>query len=355
MNTASPLQIAVLPGDGIGPEVTAEAVRVLERVGERFEIDFALRDALIGGAAVDAVGDPLPVETLELCHRSDAVLLGAVGGPRWSAGDPAARPEAGLLRLRQELEVFANLRPVRPYPQLAAASPLKSALLDGVDMMFVRELTGGLYFGPRTADATSATDTCVYTVPEIERVTRVAADLARARGGRLTSIDKANVLATSRLWRATVERLVAEEYPDVELDHRYVDAAAMQIITSPADFDVIVTSNLFGDILSDEASVLTGSLAMLPSASIGGGRPGLYEPVHGSAPDIAGRGIANPCGAILCVALLLRHSLQMPEAADVVESGVAAVIEHGIVTPDLAVGAAAVDTRRMGDEVLASI
>ena len=302
------LTIALLPGDGIGPEVVAEGVRVLRAVGERWDHAIELREGLIGGCALDACGTPLPPETLELCRAADAVLLGAVGGPRWDDPDARQRPEQGLLGLRRELGVYANLRPVSVHPSLAAASPLRAERLEGVDFVVVRELTGGIYFGDKRREQVPggerAVDECVYTTVEIERVTRVAAQLARSRRCKLTSVDKANVLETSRLWRSTVTRVLRAEFADVELDHLLVDACAMQLLRDPRSFDVIVTENMFGDILTDEASMLAGSLGVLPSASLGDDtaprdgegvrvRRGLYEPIHGSAPDIAGRGIAN--------------------------------------------------------------
>ena len=347
-----PLRIAVLPGDGIGPEVTAQAERVLRQVAEERSLRLEIAHAAVGGEAIDRFGDPLPGATLGLCKEADAVLLGAVGGPRWSDPGATMRPEDGLLRLRAELGLFANLRPIRPHRRLRGASPLRPELLDGVDLVFVRELTGGLYFGPRGRRNGSAFDTCVYSEEEVERVVRFAARLAGGRRGKLTSIDKANVLETSRLWRATAERVVREEFPDLQLDHRYVDAAAMQLISDPAGFDVIVTENLFGDILSDEGAVLCGSLGMLPSASLGEGSRGLYEPVHGSAPDIAGKGIANPYAAILCVAMLLRHSLADEAAAQAVERAVDDAIDDGFVTADLAAGMVPIGTEVAADAVV---
>jgi 3-isopropylmalate dehydrogenase len=325
-----------LPGDGIGPEVIAAGSRCLEVVAQRFGHHFELSDALIGGAAIDAGGDPLPATTLELCRRADAVLLGAIGGPKWSDPDATIRPEQGLLRLRRELGLFANLRPVTPHPRLLQASPLRPELLAGVDIMVVRELTGGIYFGAKTRTATAASDLCEYTVAEIERITRVAGQLAEGRRRHLVSIDKANVLETSRLWRSVVERVMRSEFPRVKLEHMLVDSAAMHLLRSPRDFDVIVTENMFGDILTDEASMLAGSLGLLPSASLGDGTRGLYEPIHGSAPDIAGRGVANPYGTILSAALLLRHSLRLQAEASALESAVARAIDIGAWTPDIA-------------------
>jgi len=328
--------ITVLPGDGIGVEVAQAGAAVLMRVADQFGHRFDLPEALIGGAAIDATGDPLPSDTVAQCLQSDAILLGAVGGPKWSDPNAPVRPEQGLLRIRAELEVFANLRPIHIHPELAAASPLKSELLKNVDMLVVRELTGGIYFGEKQRDEDSASDLCVYHRYEIERIVRVAAKLAADRRGRLCSVDKANVLETSRLWRDVTVSTMAAEFPDVDLEHLLVDAAAMHLLSRPADFDVIVTENMFGDILTDEASMLAGSLGMLPSASVGESSRGLYEPIHGSAPDIAGKGIANPCGSIASVALLLRHSLALEQEATAVESAIAAVIAEGGRTTDIA-------------------
>jgi 3-isopropylmalate dehydrogenase len=354
------LTVAVLPGDGIGPEVVAEGTRVLRAVAETWGHEIALREGLIGGCAIDAHGTALPDETLRLCREADAVLLGAVGGPKWD--DPAApvRPEQGLLGLRQALGVYANLRPVAVHARLAAASPLRPERLHNVDFLVVRELTGGIYFGEKRRERLSdreerATDTCVYTTGEIERVVRVAAELARARRGKLTSVDKANVLETSRLWRSTTTRLVRDEFPDLELEHLLVDACAMHLLRRPADFDVIVTENMFGDILTDEAAMLAGSLGVLPSASLGdapaanGVRRGLYEPIHGSAPDIAGRGIANPMGTILSIALMLRYSFGLEREARAVEAAVAAALDDGCVSADIALpGARCCSTAEIG-------
>jgi 3-isopropylmalate dehydrogenase len=306
--------IAVLPGDGVGPEVTAQAVRVLAEVGRLHGHDFDLRHALVGGAAIDRTGVPLPAETIALCQDADAVLLGAVGGPRWGPTEPV-RPEQGLLALRRTLGVFANLRPSAMHPRLVGASPLKPAVLRGVDVLVVRELMGGIYFGEKRREPDWAEDLCAYSADEIARVVRVAAALARSRKGRLTSVDKANVLETSRLWREVATRVVHEDFPGVQLDHQLVDSCALRLLQKPSEFDVIVTENLFGDILTDLTAVLGGTIGMLPSASLGLGGPGLFEPVHGSAPDIAGKGVANPYGAIGSVAMLLRHSLRLePEA-----------------------------------------
>jgi 3-isopropylmalate dehydrogenase len=347
--------IAVLAGDGIGGEVTAEAVRVLERVAVRFGHAFEFQPALLGGAAIDATGQALPPATLALTQRADAILLGAVGGPKWSA-DASVRPEQGLLQLRKALGLFANLRPVVPHPALLDASPIKPQLLRGVDIMVVRELTGGIYFGEKTRTATDAVDVCRYTVEEIERVVRLAAGLARGRRRRLTSIDKANVLETSRLWRSVVERIMPGEFPDVSFEHMLVDAAAMHLLRRPRDFDVIVTENMFGDILTDEASMLAGSLGLLPSASLGSRpRGGLFEPIHGSAPDIAGRGIANPYAAILSAALLLRYSLQSDNEARAIEAAVSQAIESGALPADLAAAGSGVTTRAAADAVLAGL
>ncbi len=309
-----------------------------------------------GGAAIEAHRDPLPPQTLEICRAADAVLLGAIGGPKWSAPDAPLRPESGLLRLRKELGVYANLRPVKVHAALADASTLKPEVLTGVDLIFVRELTGGIYFGEKHRDATSASDLCEYTTLEIERIVRTAARLARERRRRLTSIDKSNVLETSRLWREVTTRVMREEFPEVALEHMLVDAAAMHLIHRPRDFDVLVTENMFGDILTDEASMLAGSLGLLPSASLGDGRRGVYEPIHGSAPDIAGRGVANPCGTILSCALLLRHSLGLAREAAALEQAVAAALAAGARTVDLCPGGkGALGTRAMGEAVLSRL
>jgi 3-isopropylmalate dehydrogenase len=349
-------RIAVLPGDGIGPEVIAAGLECLRAVAARFDHQFELTELPFGGAAIDAHGEPLPAATLSACRAADAVLLGAIGGPKWSAPDAPLRPETGLLKLRKELGVYANLRPVKVHPALSGASTLKPEVIAGVDLVFVRELTGGIYFGDKTRDATRATDTCVYTAAEIERIVRTAARLARTRRRRLTSIDKANVLETSRLWRAVTSELMAREFPDVALEHSLVDAAAMHLIHRPRDFDVLVTENMFGDILTDEASMLAGSLGLLPSASLGEGRRGLYEPIHGSAPDIAGRGIANPYGTIYSVALLLRHSLGLETEAAALERAADQALASGAHTVDLApAGTRALGTRAATDAVLSSL
>jgi 3-isopropylmalate dehydrogenase len=351
-------RIVLLPGDGIGPEIVAAARRLLEALGE-FQFD----EQLMGGCAIDANGTALTDEVLELCRASDAVLLGAVGGPKWDTTDPnAPRPEQGLLGLRKGMGLYANLRPVRPSPALIDASPLRPDRIAGTDLLVVRELTGGIYFGDSGRDGDSAHDTCEYSAAEVERIARVGFEAARRRGAssdrkpRVTSVDKANVLETSRLWREVVGR-VAPDYPDVELDHLLVDNAAMQLVSRPADFDVIVTENLFGDILSDESAMLTGSLGMLPSASLGAdGEPGLFEPVHGSAPDIAGQGVANPLATFLSAAMMLRHGLDRPGDATRIEIAVDAVLDRGLRTPDLAgEGETAVGTDEVTEAVLAEL
>jgi 3-isopropylmalate dehydrogenase len=344
--------ITLLPGDGIGPEIGAAATRVLGALG-----DFEITEHPIGGASIDAHGTALTDEVLAACRDSDAVLLCAVGGPKWDTTDPnAPRPEQGLLGLRKGLGLFANLRPVRPSDALLDASPLRRERIEGTDLLVVRELTGGIYFGDSGRDGDRAHDDCAYTVEEIERIARVAFEAAGERRGRVTSVDKANVLETSRLWRETVSRL-APEYGGVELDHLLVDNAAMQLVSRPADFDVIVTENLFGDILSDEAAMLTGSLGMLPSASLGEMGPGLFEPVHGSAPDIAGKGIANPLATFLSVAMMLRYGLGRHQEADLVDAAVDRVLADGLRTPDLAAGEGTreVGTEEMTDAVLAAL
>ena len=342
-----------MPGDGIGPEVAAAARQVLQAVANKYGHKFSFSEQLIGGAAIDAIGNPLPPDTVASCRDSNAVLLGAVGGPQWSDPNSTVRPEQGLLAIRSELEVFANLRPVQILPQLADASPIKAERLQGVDMIVVRELTGGIYFGAKTRDARSASDLCVYERHEIERIVRVAANLARSRSGKLCSVDKANVLETSRLWRDVTSKLIETEFNDLHLEHMLVDAAAMHLINRPANFDVIVTENMFGDILTDEASMLAGSLGMLPSASIGLSDCGLFEPIHGSAPDIAGKGIANPCGSIASAALLLRYSLHLNEEAEAIELAIRRVIEDGKRTADIAVdGDPVLSTEVMTDAII---
>jgi 3-isopropylmalate dehydrogenase len=330
-------RIVTLPGDGIGPEIMAAAERLLERVG-----DFELDERLAGGGSIDAHGTALTDEVLDACRSADAVLLAAVGGPKWDTTDPdAPRPEQGLLALRKGLGLFANLRPVRPSPALLDASPLKRERIEGTDLLVVRELTGGIYFGERGLDGEVAHDTCVYSVEEIERISRVAFRLARRK---VTSVDKANILETSRLWRKTVTELASDA--EVEVEHMLVDNAAMQLVSRPADFDVLLTENMFGDILSDEAAMLTGSLGMLPSASLGESGPGLFEPVHGSAPDIAGTGKANPLAMFGSVALMLRHGLGMEQEAAAVESAVDRALGAGLRTPDLGGDATTEDATR---------
>jgi 3-isopropylmalate dehydrogenase len=327
-------RIVTLPGDGVGPEVTDAAVAVLKAVAERSGHTFEFESHAIGGCAIDATGEPLPASTLAACKNADAVLLGAVGGPKWSDPHAKVRPEQGLLALRAALGVFANLRPLQVHPALASFSPLKNDKLKNVDVLFVRELTGGAYFGAKTRTEDTATDECKYTVAEIERVTRRAFELARDRRQHVTSVDKANVLETSRLWRSTVQRIAAD-YPDVKLEHQLVDSMAMLLLTQPSRYDVVVTENLFGDILTDEAAALAGSLGLLPSASLGAGKVGLYEPIHGSAPDIAGQGAANPLGAILSAALLLHHSLELEIEATTIEAAVNKVLSDGPYSRDL--------------------
>jgi len=328
-------KIVLLPGDGIGPEVTREAELLVKAVARIHGIDIEMHSGLIGGAAIDATGDPLPEESLVACREADAVILGAVGGPKWSDPDAKVRPEQGLLKIRKELGLFANLRPVRLHPKLVDASPLKPEYLEGVDLMVVRELTGGSYFGEKVEGDDFASDTCTYSHEEIERVVRMAGDIARQRSGKLTMIDKANVMATSRLWRKVTEEIMQAEFQDLTYEYILVDAAAMYLISNPARFDVIVTENMFGDILTDEASMLAGSMGMLPSASLAAGKFGLYEPIHGSAPDIAGKGIANPFGMLASVAMMFAYSLDMKEAADQVEQAISDCISDGDCTPDL--------------------
>ena len=348
--------IAVLAGDGIGPEVVAEGVKVLRAVATRYGHAFEFREALIGGCAIDATGKPLPEETLRACRSSDAILLGAVGGPQWDDPSAKVRPEQGLLGLRKELGLFANLRPVRVYSSLLGASTLRPEVLQGVDLLVVRELTGGLYFGERQEGTERAYDTMVYTRPEVERVVRVAAEAARKRRKKLTSVDKANVLASSRLWRRVATDLLAREFPDLQVEHILVDACAMYLLRRPASFDVIVTENMFGDILTDEAAMLAGSMGMLPSASLGEGRKGLYEPIHGSAPDIAGKQIANPLATILSCAMLLRYSLGLEKEAETVERAVSAALDAGYRTADIASkGETPISTVQMGDAVVQRI
>ena len=346
----------MLPGDGIGPEVTAAGTKMLTAVAARSGHNFTFSAQLIGGAAIDATGEPLPQDTIDSCRESDAVILGAVGGPRWSDPNAATRPEQGILALRAALQVFANIRPVQIFPELADASPLKNELLEGVDLVVIRELTGGIYFGEKNRDAHSASDLCIYHDYEVERIVRFAARLAAERSGKLCSVDKANVLESSRLWRDVTVKLMADEFPDIELEQMLVDAASMYLIRRPADFDVIVTENMFGDILTDEASMLAGSMGMLPSASLGDSGPGLYEPIHGSAPDIAGQGIANPCGMLASIAMLLRHSLKLEEEAHAVEQAIQTVISDGARTADIATGGVTpLNTEQMTDRIVAAL
>ena len=345
--------IAVLPGDGIGPEVTAAALSVLKTVARRYGHQFTFSEHDIGGIAIDKTGEPLPAATLAACKAADAVLLGAVGGPKWSDPNSSVRPEQGLLALRKGMGLYANLRPVRPHPAALNASPIKPHLLTGVDIVVVRELTGGIYFGEKTRSADSASDLCTYSVAEIERVVRSAGRLARQRRGHLTSVDKANVLETSRLWRDVTSRVMREEFPEVTLEHQLVDSMAMHLIAKPRAYDVIVTENMFGDILTDEASMLAGSLGLLPSASLGEGRCGIYEPIHGSAPDIAGLGVANPYACILSAAMLLRHSLGLEGEALCVEQAVSRALDAGHLTADLAgEGQRAIGTRAATQAVI---
>ena len=347
-------KIALLGGDGIGQEVTPEARKVLETVGRASGASFEFETALVGGSAIDATGDPLPPSTLALCERSDAILFGAVGGPKWDALPQEKRPERGLLGLRKELDLFANLRPATCFPMLVDASPLKRSVVEGTDIMVIRELTGGLYFGePRGREefadgGARAINTMAYTSREIERVARTAFDVAMKRKKRLASVDKANVLVVSQLWREVVTR-VSKDYPQVQLEHVLVDNCAMALVQKPTHFDTIVTENTFGDILSDEAAILAGSMGMLPSASLGG-RVGLYEPVHGTAPDIAGQGLANPIAAILSAAMLLRYSLNKGADADRIDAAVLRVLEQGHRTRDIVgTGAKICGTKEMGD------
>jgi 3-isopropylmalate dehydrogenase len=353
-------KIVVLPGDGVGPEVVAEARKVLEAVASKHGHEFSFENQLIGGIAIDETGDPLPEATLKACKGSDAVLLGAVGGPKWDDPNAKTRPEKGLLAIRKGLGLYANLRPVKSYPELIASSPLKQERIEGVNMLLVRELTGGLYFGKQYREKTEnsgmkAVDTLEYTEKEVERVCRLAFNLARGRSKKLTSIDKANVLESSRLWRQVAVEL-GKEFSDITLEHQLVDSCAMRLVTNPGSFDVMVTENMFGDILSDEAAVLTGSLGMLPSASLGDGKLGLYEPIHGSAPDIAGKGICNPLGTILSAAMLLRHSLGLEAEAQAVERAVEAALAAGARTRDLSPKAENVlSTAAMGDAVVGNL
>lgn len=351
-------RITLLPGDGIGPEIMAVAVDVLKVVAKRFDLNFDFQTALIGGAAIDETGEPLPSATLETCRSSDSVLLAAIGGYKWDSLPSDKRPEAGLLGLRAGLELFANLRPAKIIPQLIDASTLKREVVEGVDIMVVRELTGGIYFGkPKGIFATETgerrgVNTMVYSESEIERIGKVAFETAQKRGGKLCSVDKANVLDVSQLWREKMTKL-ASEYPDVELSHLYVDNAAMQLVRAPKQFDTIVTGNLFGDILSDAAAMLTGSIGMLPSASLGASGPGVYEPVHGSAPDIAGQDKANPLAQVLSAAMMLRYDLDQPAAADLIENAVLQVLQQGDRTGDImSPGMNLLGCRAMGDALM---
>lgn len=353
-------KIIVLPGDGIGPEIVAEGIKVLNKVREKFRLDLEWETALMGGVAYDKTGKPLPDETLDLCRKADAILFGAVGGPQYDSAPRELRPERGLLALRAELGLFSNLRPAVLFPQLAEASTLKSEVVSGLDIMIIRELTGGIYFGqPRGIETLPSGErrgfnTLEYTESEIERIGRSAFDIAMKRDKRVCSVDKANVLEFSELWREVMER-VAKDYPGVTLSHMYVDNAAMQLVRMPKQFDVIVTTNMFGDILSDAAAMLTGSIGMLPSASLDANGKGLYEPIHGSAPDIAGKGLANPLATILSIAMMLRYSLGAADAAISIENAVSSVLDQGFRTADLGGGANAAKTAEMGDAVVAAL
>lgn len=352
--------ILVLPGDGIGPEIVAQAVKVMEAAKRRFSLDISWEEALVGGAAVDAEGDPLPEGTLAKARAADAILFGSIGGPKWDKIERDKRPERGLLRLRSSLGLFANLRPAILFPQLAGASSLKPEIVSGLDILIVRELTGGIYFGQprgiREEDGERVGfNTQVYRESEVKRIGQVAFELARQRGGKLCSVDKANVLEVTEMWREIISDM-AKDYPDVEVSHMYVDNAAMQLVRAPKQFDVLVTGNLFGDILSDEAAMLTGSIGMLPSASLDANRKGLYEPCHGSAPDIAGQNLANPLATILSLAMLMRYSLELPEVADAIEKSVETVLESGLRTGDIfSEGCRKVGTIEMGDAVVAAL
>jgi 3-isopropylmalate dehydrogenase len=353
-------RIVLLPGDGIGPEVVAEAELVLRRVAELFGHKFEIASHLMGGCAIDRSGDPLPPATIAACHASEAMLLGAVGGPKWDDPTAKTRPEAGLLKLRKEFGLFANLRPIKPHAALLDSSPLKRPYIEGTDILFVRELTGGIYFGESGLRADNGQETAFntmeYTTFEVERVVRLAARMAMQRRRKLTSVDKANVLEVSRLWRRVAERVVRTEFPELVYEVVLVDAMAMHLISRPATFDVVVTGNLFGDILTDEGAMLPGSLGLLPSASLGDSGPGLYEPIHGSAPDIAGKGLANPLATILAAAMLLRHSLRLEREAAAVERAVESVLNAGHRTRDLARGGeSSIGTKEMGGQVVAAL
>lgn len=354
-------RFVILPGDGIGPEIVSQARRVLDKVADKFDHQFAYDECLIGGIAIDQLGDPLPDATVAACKSSDAVLLGAVGGPKWDDPSAKTRPEAGLLRIRKELGLFANLRPIAPFAELIDSSPLRREIVEGTDILFFRELTGGIYFGPSGSEKLDngnerSHSTMVYETYEIERIFRLAADAARKRRGKLTMVDKANVLEASRLWRRVCAEIVEKDYSDLEYDVVLVDAMAMHLISRPTSFDVVVTSNMFGDILTDEASMLPGSLGMLPSASLGSSGPGLYEPIHGSAPDIAGKGNANPLATILAAAMMLRHSCGLEDEAEAIESAVQRVLASGARTADLvSAGQHSISTAEMSDRVLAEL
>jgi 3-isopropylmalate dehydrogenase len=351
-------RITLLPGDGVGPEVVGAAVQVLDKVAAKTGHTFHYTEALFGIRGIHATGEALPKDTLKACEQSQAILLGAVGGPGGSTPPGSPRPELGLLGLRKHFELFANLRPVKAYPALADKAPLKPELLEGVDILFFRELTGGIYFGPRleieeSEDEATAYDTMLYTVPEVERITKLAFEASLSRRKFVASIDKANILASSRLWRVTTDE-VARGYPDVKLEHALVDSFAMRLMQYPAYWDVVVAENMFGDILTDQAAVLAGSLGMLPSASLNAGKFGLYEPVHGSAPDIAGKGIANPIGTILSAALLLRHSLGLEAEARMIEDAVETALNNGARTPDIRSTGEPISTKEFTEEVLAA-
>lgn len=353
--------ICVMPGDGIGPEIVEEALRVLNVTAQKFGHEFTTKEALIGGSAIDATGTPLPEATVEACKKADAVLLGAVGGPQWDSLDPAIRPEKGLLGIRKALGLFANLRPATLFPELAGACLLRPDIVGkGLDLIVVRELTGGIYFGKPAGTEVrdgkrTGWNTMIYNEDEIARIAHVAFQAAQKRRKKVCSVDKANVLDVSRVWREVVIE-VSRQYPDVELSHLYVDNAAMQLVRDPSQFDVIVTGNLFGDILSDEASVITGSIGMLPSASLGSSRPGLFEPIHGSAPDIAGQGKANPLATILSIAMMLRHAFDMGTEAEAIESAVHKTLQAGFRTGDIMeAGKTLLSTREMGDKVIANL
>ena len=353
--------ICVMPGDGIGPEIVAEALRVLDAAAKKFDHEFSTENALIGGSAIDATGVPLPDSTIEACKKADAVLLGAVGGPKWDSLDPAIRPEKGLLGIRKALGLFANLRPATLFPELAGACLMRPDIVgNGLDLIVVRELTGGIYFGKPAGTEVrdgkrTGWNTMIYNEDEIARIAHVAFQAARKRRKKVCSVDKANVLDVSRVWREVVIE-VGRLYPDVELSHLYVDNAAMQLVRDPSQFDVIVTGNLFGDILSDEASVITGSIGMLPSASLGSSQPGLFEPIHGSAPDIAGQGKANPLATILSVAMMLRHAFDLGAEADAIESAVHKTLQAGFRTGDIMEeGKTLLSTREMGDQVISRL